>query len=190
MALNLEEKQAVVSEIAAIAAKSYSVVAAEYNGMTVAEMTALRNKARSGNVHVCVVKNTLARRAIEGTDFACMQKSLVGPLVLAFSQEDPGGAPRVISDFLKANANTKLVVKAAAIGGNLYPPEEISRLAKLPTKNQALSQLMSVIKAPIQKLVRTLAEPHTKLVRTLAAVKDKNNKNNENETASDNEATS
>ncbi|WP_455204401.1 50S ribosomal protein L10 [Kaarinaea lacus] len=170
MALSLEQKKAVVAEVSEVAANAHSVVAAEYIGLTVEDMTALRTKARQNSVYLRIVKNTLAKRAIEGTDFECMSDALVGPLVLAFSQEDPGAAARVIQDFAKEN--DKLVVKVVSIGGKLLQPGDIKRLADMPTKEQAISMLMSVMKAPIEKFVRTLAEPHAKLVRTVAAVRD------------------
>ena len=170
MALSLEQKKAVVSEVSEVAANAHSAIAAEYLGLTVGDMTALRAKARENSVYVRVVKNTLAKRAIEGTDFECMSEVLVGPLVLAFSQEDPGAAARVIQDFAKQN--DKLVVKVVSIGGKLLAPGDIKRLADMPTKEQAISMLMAVMKAPIEKLARTLAEPHAKLVRTVAAIRD------------------
>lgn len=170
MALNFAEKQAIVSEVAEIASKAYSAIAAEYSTMTVAEMTQLRVKAREAGVYIRVVKNTLARRAVEGTDFECMQDGLTGHLVLAFSQEDPGSAARVIDEFSKGNK--KLVVKLVSIGGKLLAPEEISTLAKMPTYEQAVSLLMAVMKAPVEKLARTINEVPGKLVRTVAAIKD------------------
>lgn len=170
MPLNLAEKQAVVAEVAEVAAKAHSAVAAEYCGLTVEEMTSLRVEARKAGVYLRVVKNTLARRAVEGTDFACMQDGLTGPLVLAFSQEDPGSAARVISDFVKTN--DKLEVKLVSIGGKMLPAAEIQTLAKMPTYDQAISQLMSVMQAPAAKLVRTINEVPGKLVRTIAAVRD------------------
>jgi large subunit ribosomal protein L10 len=168
--LNLEAKKAIVDEVAAIAAQAYSAIAAEYRGLTVEQMNALRTKAREGGVYLRVVRNTLARRAVADTDFACMQDELVGPLVLAFSMEEPGAAARVLGDYAKEN--DKLVVKSLAFGGKVLPPSELKALASLPTREQALAQLMAVMKAPVEKLVRTLAEPHAKLVRTLAAVRD------------------
>ena len=170
MPLNLAQKQAVVAEVAEVASKAFSAVAAEYRGLTVEEMTSLRAEARKAGVYLRVVKNTLARRALAGTDFACMQEGLSGPLVLAFSQEDPGSAARVIEDFAKEHE--KLVVKLVSIGGKMLAPEEISTLAKMPTYDEAVSQLMSVMQAPIAKLARTLNEVSGKLVRTLAAVRD------------------
>ena len=170
MALRLEDKKAIVAEVAEVAASAYSAVAAEYRGLSVAEMTDLRSKAREGGVYLKVVRNTLARRAVEDTDFACMQDIFVGPLVLAFSQEDPGAAARVVKDFAKDH--NKLIVKAVSVSGKLLPAEDIEKLAKMPTYDQAISMLMSVMQAPISKFVRTLAEPHAKLTRTVAAVRD------------------
>ena len=170
MALEFAKKQAVVAEVAEVASKAFSAVAAEYRGLTVGEMTQLRVEARKAGVYLRVVKNTLARRAVEGTDFACMQDGLTGPLVLAFSQEDPGSAARVIEDFAKEH--DKLEVRLVSIGGKLLAPEELSTLAKMPTYDEAVSQLMSVMQAPIAKLARTINEVPGKLVRTLAAVRD------------------
>lgn len=170
MALNLDQKKAVVAEVAEVAANAHSAIAAEYIGLTVEDMTTLRVKARESNVYLRVVKNTLARRAFEGTDFECMSDGMVGPMVLAFSQEDPGAAARVISDFAKEN--DKLVAKLVSIGGELLEAGDIKRLASMPTKDQAISMLMSVMNAPVEKLARTLNEVPTKLVRVIAAVRD------------------
>lgn len=170
MPLNFEQKQAVVAEVAEVAASAFSVVAAEYRGLTVGEMTELRAKAREGGVYLRVVKNSLARRAVADTDFACVQEALTGPLVFAFSQEDPGAAARVIKDF--AQEHDKLVVKVVSIGGKLLSASDIEMLAKMPTYDQAISMLMAVMKAPVEKLARTLNEVPSKLVRTVAAVRD------------------
>ena len=170
MSLTLEEKQAIVSEVAEVASGALSAVAAEYRGLTVEEMTNLRREARNSGVYLRVVKNTLAKRAIEGTEYECMKDSLKGPLLLAFSQEDPGGAARVIDKFAKDH--DKLVVKVVAIGGQLLGPADIKAVASLPTKDEAIAQLMSVMQAPIAKLARTLKEVPGKLVRTVAAIKD------------------
>ena len=170
MALTLEDKKQIVSEVAAVAAEAHSAVAAEYRGLTVEQMTDLRKKAREGGVYLRVVKNTLARRAVEGTDFECMQEGLTGPLLLAFSQEDPGAAARVIKDFAKEHE--KMTVKLVAISGQLLDASELDRLAKLPTKDQAISMLMALMKAPVEKLARTMNEVPGKLVRTVAAVRD------------------
>lgn len=170
MPLALADKKAIVAEVAEVSASAHSAVAAEYIGLSAEQMTALRAKAREDGVYLRVVKNTLARRALEGTDFECMREALIGPMVLAFSQEDPGAAARVVKDFSKGN--DKLVTKAVAVGGKLYAASELERLASLPTKDQAISLLMSVMKAPITKFVRTFAEPHAKLVRTVGAIRD------------------
>lgn len=170
MALTLEAKKAVVSEVAEIAGQAHSAVAAEYRGLTVEELTELRVKSREGGVYLRVVKNTLARRAVEGTDFECMQEGLTGPLILAFSQEEPGAAARVIKDFAKDH--DKLVPKLISFGGEMLAASELDRLATMPTRDQALGLLMAVMKAPVEKLARTLNEVPGKLVRTVAAVRD------------------
>jgi large subunit ribosomal protein L10 len=170
MALNIEQKKAVVAEVADAASKALAAVAAEYRGLTVEEMTELRAKAREDGVFVKVAKNTLVRRAVEGTEYECMQDSLTGPLLFAFSMDDPGAAARLVKDYSKDH--DKLIAKLVAVGGELYDASELERLSNLPTYDQAIAILMGVMKAPIEKFVRTLAEPHTKLVRTLAAVRD------------------
>ena len=171
MALNLEDKKALVAEVAEVAAKAHSVVAAEYRGLTVGQMTELRSKARKSGVYLRVVKNTLARKALAGTSFESVGPKLKGPLVLAFSKDDPGAAARVVKDFSKANE--KLVATLVSLGGQIFPGAELEKVASLPTREQALSMLLGVLKAPIQKFVRTLAEPPAKLARTIAAVRDR-----------------
>lgn len=171
MSLNLTEKQAVVAEVAKVAASAHAVVASEYRGLSVAQLTALRVMARKNGVYLRVVKNTLARRALQGTDFECLQESLVGPLILAFSQEDPGSAARVLKDFVKEPGNDKLVVRALAIGKQVLPATELDRLANMPTKEQAISLLLACLRAPLDKLARTLNEVPGKLVRTLEAIR-------------------
>ncbi len=170
MALTLEHKKAVVTEVAEVARGALSAIAAEYRGLSVAEMTNLRINARNAGVYIRVVRNTLARRAFEGTELACMNDGLRGPLILAFSRDEPGLAARVMRDYAKEN--DKLVIKLVSFGGKLLEISDVGRLADLPTKDESISQLMSVMMAPIAKLVRTLAEPQAKLVRTLAAVRD------------------
>ncbi len=170
MALNLEDKKALVAEVAEVAAHAQSVVAAEYRGLSVGQMTELRAKARKSGVYMRVVKNTLARKALAGTSFEAVGPKLKGPLVLAFSKDDPGAAARVVKDFAKAN--DKLVATLVSLGGQVLPGAELDRVASLPTREQALSMLLGVLKAPMSKLVRTLAEPPAKLARTLAAVRD------------------
>ena len=170
MALSIEQKKAVVAEIAEVANKALAAVAAEYRGMTVEEMTQLRALAREDGVFLKVAKNTLVHRAVEGTDYECMQDSLTGPLLFAFSMEDPGAAARLVKDYAKDH--DKLIAKLVVVGGELFDASELERLASLPTYDQAIAILMAVMMAPIEKFVRTLAEPHTKLVRTVAAVRD------------------
>jgi len=170
MALTIEQKKAVVAEVAEVANTALAAVAAEYRGLTVEEMTELRAKAREDGVFLRVAKNTLVRRAVEGTKFECIQDALTGPLLLAFSMEDPGAAARLVKDYSKSHKH--LVAKLVAIGGKAYDASELDRLASLPTYDQAVAILMGVMNAPVEKFVRTLAEPHTKLVRTLAAVQD------------------
>jgi large subunit ribosomal protein L10 len=170
MALNLEDKKALVAEVAEVAGKAQSVVAAEYRGLTVGQMTELRSKARKSGVYMRVVKNTLARKALAGTAFESVGPKLKGPLVLAFSKDDPGAAARVVKDFAKLNE--KLVATLVSLGGQVLPGAQLEKVASLPTREQALSMLLGVMKAPIQKFVRTLAEPPAKLARTVAAVRD------------------
>ncbi len=170
MALNLEQKKVVVAELANVAASAHSLVAAEYSGLTVEQFTELRKKARESGVYVKVAKNTLVSRAIEGTDYVCVKEALVGPMLYAFSQEDPGAAGRLVKEFSKANE--KLVAKIVAIGGQMFPGSHVDTLASLPTREQALAMLMGVLQAPISKLVRTLAEPAAKTARAVAAIRD------------------
>ena len=171
MALRLEDKKTLVKEVSAIAEESVTAVAAEYRGLTVAEMTALRKEARNAGVYMRVVKNTLARRAVAGTDFECMQDTLKGPILLAFAKDDPGAAARVIKDFAKEHEALKAVSLSA--GGQLLPASDLARLADLPTLDQARAMLLGVLIAPMTKLVRTLAEPPAMLARTLSARADK-----------------
>ncbi|CAK0767521.1 50S ribosomal subunit protein L10 [Gammaproteobacteria bacterium] len=170
VALNLEGKKVIVEEVAMVASHAYSCIAAEYSGLSVEAMTKLRSEARKKGIYVRVVRNTLARRALVGTDFACMNDQLVGPLVLAFSQEDPGSVARVMGDFAKAN--NKLIIKVVSFSGRLLDPADLKVLANMPTREQALAILMGLLKAPITNFVRTLAEPSAKLVRTIAAIRD------------------
>jgi len=170
VALSLEEKKAIVADVAEIAAIAHSAVAAEYTGISSNEMNELRSEARKGGVYLRIVKNSLAKRAVEGTDYACMSETFTGPLILAFSQEDPGSAARVMKAFAKEHE--QLVVKSLSVGGQLLAANELERLASLPTKDQAISMLMSVMQAPITKLARTINEVPGKMVRTVAAVRD------------------
>jgi large subunit ribosomal protein L10 len=160
MALNLSQKQEVVAELADVAAKAHSLIAAEYAGITVGQMTLMRKKARENGVYLRVVKNTLASRAVEGTEYECVKDSLVGPLVYAFSTEEPGAAGRLIKEFAKGN--DKLQPKLVAVGGQLYPASHVDVLASLPTREQALAML-----------ARVLAEPASMFARAIKAVGDK-----------------
>ncbi len=171
MALTLEQKKAVVAEVVEDASRAISAVVADYRGLTVDEMTQLRKDARKIGVSLRVVKNTLTKRAFAGTQFACLNEALQGPLFVALSTEAPGDAARLLRDFAKNHENLK--VKALAVGGTLYDASHLDAIANLPTRTEALTKLVVVMKAPIEKFVRTLAEPHAKLVRTISAVADK-----------------
>jgi large subunit ribosomal protein L10 len=168
--LTLEQKKTIVAEVAEVAARAHSAVAAEYRGLSVEKLTKLRRDARQSGVYVRVVKNTLARRAVQGTEFECMQQGLVGPLVIAFSQDDPGSAARICDAFAKENE--KFVIRVVAIGGKLVDPKQIKAVAALPTRSEAIAKLMATMQAPVAKFVRTVNEVPSKLVRTVAAIKD------------------
>ena len=167
MALRLEDKKTLVKEVNAVAGDSITAVAAEYRGLSVAEMTDLRREARNAGVYLRVVKNTLARRAVVGTEFECMRDTLKGPILLAFAKDDPGAAARVIKDFAKGHEALQAVSLSA--GGQLLPASDLSRLASLPTLDQARAMLLGVFMAPMSQLVRTLAEPPAMLARTMSA---------------------
>lgn len=170
MALRLEDKKAIVAEVNKTAQDALSLVIADARGVDVTNITGLRKMARENNVNLRVVKNTLAKRAFEGTEYECVTETLVGPSLFGFSMEDPGAAARLFKDFAKENEEFE--VKVLAVGGQKLEASQIDVLAKLPTRDEALSQLMSVMQAPIAKLVRTMNEVPGKLVRTLSAVKD------------------
>ena len=169
MALTRAEKEAVVAEVAEVASDALSAVASEYRGLTVEQMTSLREKAREQGVYVRVVKNTLARIAVGGTEFECLQDSLKGPMLLAFSKESPGSAARLVRDFAKENEDLKPVI--AAIGGKPVDASQLDTIANLPTRDEALSILTATMNAPIGKLATTLHEVPGKLVRTVEAVR-------------------
>ncbi len=171
MPLTLESKKTVVEEVHAVASGAHSLVAAEYRGMSVAEMSELRSQAKQANVHLRVVRNTLARRAFEDTDFECASDRLAGPLVLAFSRDEPAAAARVVKEFTRHN--DKLVVRFLSFDGRALEASDIDVLASLPTREEALSRLMSVLLAPVTKLVRTLAEPQAGLARVVDAYREK-----------------
>ncbi|WP_266184279.1 50S ribosomal protein L10 [Dyella humicola] len=159
MALNLSQKQEVVAELAEVAAKAHSLIAAEYAGTTVAQMTAMRKKARESGVFLKVVKNTLASRAVVGTEFEVVKDALVGPLLYAFSTEEPGAAGRLIKEFAKGNDKLKPIL--VSVEGKLLPAAHVDVLASLPTREQALAML-----------ARVLAEPAAMFARVVKAVAD------------------
>ena len=170
MAIRLEDKQQIVSEVNQAASSALSAVLADYRGVTVEDMTALRKNAHANKVYLRVVRNTLLKRAVADTEFECIQEVLVGPTILAFSQEDPGAAARVLKDFAKENDDFE--IKALSVGGQLMDASQIDVLAKLPTLDQARSMLMSVMLAPVTKLARTMNEVPSKVTRAVAAVRD------------------
>ena len=170
MAIRLEDKQQIVSEVNQAASSALSAVLADYRGVTVEDMTALRKNARANKVYLRVVRNTLLKRAVADTEFECIQGVLVGPTILALSQEDPGAAARVLKDFAKENDDFE--IKALSVGGQLMDASQIDVLAKLPTLDQARSMLMSVMLAPVTKLARTMNEVPSKVTRAVAAVRD------------------
>ena len=167
MALNLQDKKAIVTEISAVASSAMSAVAAEYRGSTVSVMNALRKNARKSKVSVGVYRNTLSRRALQDTQFACLSEVLTGPIVLLFSQDDPGAAARVLRDFEFAE---QLTVRGLALSGQLLPASQLKAVASLPTLHEALTQLVAVMQAPVTKFVRTLNEPAAQTARVFAAV--------------------
>ncbi len=152
MALNLSQKQEVVAELADVAAKAHSLVAAEYAGVTVGQMTAMRKKARETGVYLKVAKNTLASRAVVGTEFEGTAESMTGPLLYAFSLEDPGAAGRLIKEFAKGN--DKLQAKIVSVGGKHFPGSHLDVLASLPTRDQAIAMLLSVLVEPATRVAR------------------------------------
>jgi large subunit ribosomal protein L10 len=170
VAIGLEDKKALVAEVNETATSALSLVIADARGVPVDGMTALRKEARENQVTLRVVRNTLAKRALEGTDYECVNDSLAGPLLFGFSMEDPGAAARLFKDFAKENEEFE--VKVLAVSGQMLGAQQLDVLAKLPTRDQAISMLMSVMKAPATKLVQTMNEVPGKLVRTLAAVRD------------------
>lgn len=165
MALNLEGKKAIVTEVSNVASKALSLVVADYRGLDVPAMTELRVKARESNVYLRVIRNTLALRAFKGTELECMEKALVGPLIFGFAENEPGAAARLFKDFAKKNE--KFEVKALSVAGQFYEAKHLDAVAALPSRKEALSSLAAVLMAAPTKLVRTIAEPHSQLVRAL-----------------------
>ena len=170
MPIGLKEKQAIVADVNETAGKALSAVMADYRGVSVGSMTELRKTARESGVQVRVIRNTLAKRAFEGTEYECMTDALLGPNTLAFSLEDPGAGARLFKDFAKENEDFE--IKALSVGGKLLPADQIDALAKLPTRDQALAMLMAVMQAPVTKLARTLNDVPGKVTRVMAAVRD------------------
>jgi large subunit ribosomal protein L10 len=173
LSLNLDDKKAVVAEISEQLASAQAVVVAEYRGVTVTDMTALRKKARENGVYLRVLKNTLVRRAAEGTPFAGLADQMVGPLVYGMST-DPVAAAKVLNDFAKAN--DKFIVKAGAMPNVVMSAKDVVALASLPSREELLAKLMGTMQAPIAKFVRTLNEVPSKFVRTVAALRDEREK--------------
>ena len=169
MSLTLDEKKAVVAEVSGKLTDAQAAMLAEYRGLSVAQMTVLRRKAHDGKVYLRVVKNTLARRAVEGTSFECLKDQMSGPLAFAVST-DPVAAAKILSEFAKDNEALK--IKAGAMGGKLMSLAQIQALAVLPGREQLLAMLLGTMQAPVQKFVQTLNEVPAKFVRTLAAVRD------------------
>jgi len=170
VALALTDKKQIVAEVNETASNALSLVVADARGVNVTDMIALRKLARENNVDLRVVRNTLAKRAFADTEFDCVNEALVGPSIFGFSMEDPGAAARIFKDFAKAN--DAFEVKALSVGGKLLDAGQIDALAKLPTRDQALGMLASVMIAPVTKLVRTFNEVPTKVTRVVAAVRD------------------
>ena len=170
MPIGLKEKQAIVAEVNETAQAALSAVMADYRGVTVDAMTKLRQSARESGVQVRVIRNTLAKRAFEGTELECMNEALTGPCIVAFAMEDPGASARLFKDFAKEQEAFE--IKALSVGGMLLPAEQIDALAKLPTRDEALALLMAVMQAPVTKLVRTMNDIPGRVTRVVAAVRD------------------
>ena len=169
MGLNRQDKAAVIAEVSEIVSKSSTMVIAEYRGLSVEAVTKLRAQARKEGVTLRVVKNTLVRRAVEGTEFAGLADQFVGPLVYAFSA-DPVAAAKVLVNFAKDN--DKLVIKGGAMANQVMDLEAVKTLASMPSRDELLAKLMATMNEPIAKFVRTINEVPARFVRTLAAVRD------------------
>lgn len=171
MPIKLEEKKAIVAEVTEVATNAKFAVVASYRGISVARMTDLRSKARASGIYLRVVRNTLARRAVQDTPFACLQEALVGPMILMFTPNEAGDAARLLRDFVKDNS--LLEVKALSFGNSVLAAKELDAVAKLPTRDESIALLMSVMQAPVSKFVRTVVETYAELVRVTAAVAEK-----------------
>ncbi|MBS0423807.1 MAG: 50S ribosomal protein L10 [Proteobacteria bacterium] len=170
MTLKLEQKKVIVASVAEIASRSSSLIVAEYKGISVSDMTSLRAKARKTGVHLRVARNTLAERALKGSPFECINAALKGPVLLVFGGDELSAGARLVQDFVKTNE--KLVVKSLSLGGKALDANQLTLVASLPTRSEAIAKLLAVMQAPIAKFVQTLAAPTSKFVRTLAAVRD------------------
>ena len=169
MSLNLEEKKAVVAEVAGQVSGAQTIILAEYRGLAVSDMTVLRAKARAAGVYFRVPKNTLVRRAVVDTPFASLADQMIGPLVYGIS-DDPVAAVKVIHEFSKSN--DRLVIKGGAMANFVMTPKDVASLATMPSRDQLISMLMGTMQAPVTKFVQTLNEVPAKFVRGLAAVRD------------------
>lgn len=169
MALNRQEKAAVIEEITSQLAGAQAVVVAEYRGLSVESVTQLRKEARAAGVYLRVLKNTLAKRAIAGTDFEGLSDKMVGPLIYGISS-DPVAAAKVLVNFAKTN--DRLILTGGALPGQVMGADGVKALATMPSRDELLSKLLGTMQAPIATFVRTLNEVPTKFVRGLAAVRD------------------
>jgi large subunit ribosomal protein L10 len=173
LGLSLEQKQAMVSEVSTKLANAQTLIVAEYRGLDVERVTQLRSKARKSGVYLRVLKNTLARRAVQGTPFEKLSGQMVGPLMYGIS-EDPVAGAKVLSEFAKENE--LFVIKAGAMSGAVMSAQDIKALASLPSREQLIATLLGTMQAPVAKLVRTMNEVPGKFVRTLAALKEQKEK--------------
>ena len=170
MALKIEDKKRIVEEVAAIAVDAKSAVVVDYHGIAANRMTDLRKQAREQRVRIRVIKNSLARRALIDTPFACMSEHLSGPMMIAFSLDDPTAAARIIHSFVKETGGVE--VKLISLDGELHDISKLKKLAELPTYDQAISLMMAVMKAPIEKLLRTIQAPVVQAVRVVVAIRE------------------
>lgn len=169
MGLNLDDKKAVVAEVSAELAKAQAVIVAEYRGLEVGQITALRAKARESGVYLRVLKNTLVRRAVEGTPFAGLADQMIGPLIYGISN-DPVAPAKVLHEFAKTN--DKLAIKAGAMPNYVMDAAGVKALASLPSREELLAKLLGTMQAPVAKFVQTLNEVPGRFVRTVAALRD------------------
>tara|TARA_B100001123_G_scaffold435481_1_gene564116 strand:- start:6894 stop:7427 length:534 start_codon:yes stop_codon:yes gene_type:complete len=169
MPMRIEDKKIAIKNLHEIATKATSAIAADYHGTSVSELTKLRETARKSSVHLKVIRNTLAKKALAETKFSCFEELLVGPTILAFSLEDPTNAAKLANDFTKLNSNFK--VKGLSMGDSLLEISRLADIANLPTKEEALSLLAGLLNAPITKLALLINEIPTKLTRTIEAIK-------------------